>query len=67
MKNQREDWAEVAALIGGWSAAVICAVVFLYTTFQTKADQSVFKGDLIQRIDRIENKLDLLLDKLSKR
>lgn len=49
------------AWTGAGLTAGIIAVVFLYTTFQTKGEASNFKVDLDKRLERIEQKIDKLL------
>lgn len=47
------------------SASVVAAATlsaFAYTNFQTKENAKEFKDDIEKRLDRIENKLDKLLE-----
>ena len=50
-----------------WIAATIAAAItltgFVYANFQTKSEAVEQKGDLIQRLDRIEAKVDQLIQK----
>jgi len=47
------------------AALVACAALtsFAYQTFQTKDDSRHYEGFLIERLDRIENKLDAALER----
>lgn len=49
-----------------WFAAAIGATFgafnFLYGTFETKDNAQVHEGFVVKRLDRIENKVDILVD-----
>ena len=44
-------------------SASTTVTVWAYSTFSTKGESSAFKESVVQRLDRIENKLDRLLFK----
>lgn len=48
-----------------WLAAILVAgisvMIFLYSNFQTKLDASADRYDLEKRLERIEDKIDLLV------
>lgn len=47
--------------LGATIVAALTAMVFLYSTFQTKLEANDNKNDLERRLERIEGKIDLLL------
>ena len=51
------------AWIGATIVAAIIGTSFVYANFQTKADALEQKGDIVQRLDRIESKVDAILSK----
>lgn len=66
--------AEWIAWLGATVVATACALVFIYSTFQTQSQAQVSETNVARRIDqlevaqerrleRIENKLDLLLER----
>jgi hypothetical protein len=71
MKNNVETWI---AWIASTLVAGIVATVFIFNTFQTKAEArdmkqdlqsliSDLKNEIEKRLDRIEKKQDLILEK----
>lgn len=59
MKNPKlETWVS-------WLAATLVAALtlsaFAFTTFQTKDDAKESKADLVQRLDRMEHKIDNII------
>ncbi len=48
----------------GWIGATVVAALigcaYAFNTFQTKDDAKETKSDIVQRLDRIENKIDEL-------
>lgn len=41
--------------------AIASLVSFAYSTFETKDDSKEKKAEIVQRLDRMENKLDILV------
>lgn len=48
-------------LIGGLMATLITLTAYAFTTFQTKEESKETNLSVEKRLDRIENKLDILL------
>lgn len=44
--------------MGATVAAAMCLSAFAFTTFQTKDEAKDSKQDIVQRLERIEQKLD---------
>lgn len=44
--------------IGATVAAALIGCAYVYATFQTKDEAKENKSDIVQRLDRIENKVD---------
>lgn len=49
--------------IGATLMAAITMVGFIYTNFESKADYKDWKDDLEKRLERIERKVDTLLER----
>lgn len=46
--------------IGATTVAALIGCAYAFTTFQTKDEAKDSKSDIVQRLDRIENKVDEL-------
>ena len=65
----RRGWAvnpfgmsEWIAWVGATVAAAVSITVYAYNNFETKSQAVESKTDLVQRLDRIEGKVDRLLE-----
>lgn len=47
--------------IAGVAVTLVALTAYAYTTFETKEDAREKKGDIVQRLDRIETKLDQMI------
>ena len=52
--------------VGGIIATVITLTAFAFTTFQMKEDAEINKIGIEKRLDKIEDKIDLLIIRISK-
>lgn len=55
-------WQQVMTWFGSLAVAVALAVVFLFTTFQTSAEADRERSTVEQRLDRLETKIDRILE-----
>lgn len=46
-----------------WLGMFVGATAFAYQNFETKQDASERKADMIQRLDRLEGKVDQLIER----
>lgn len=56
MKNL--TWMQWVQWIGATGAAAASGIIFLFTTFDTKAGTKEFKDEIMRRLERIEDKID---------
>lgn len=56
MKNL--SWVQWVQWIGATLVATVSGMVFLFTTFDTKAGTKEFKDEIMRRLERIEDKID---------
>mgnify|MGYP001499077487 CR=1 FL=1 len=55
--------SEWVAWVGATVAAAVSITVFAFSNFETKERAVEVKSDLVQRLDRIEGKVDKILQK----
>jgi len=58
--------AVIIQLLGGIIATLVTLTAYSFTTFQTRAEHDVSIGGVNHRLDRIEDKIDRIYDKLTK-
>ena len=63
MDDRLFSTAQWVAWIGATLSAVLVASAFAFTTFATKEEAKESKADLTQRLSRIEDKLDQVLER----
>lgn len=60
--NLDREPVKVLSIAGGVLVAAVGAIAFLFLTFQTKADYHTLNAFVLERMGRIEAKIDLLIE-----
>lgn len=58
----RLNLAEILGLSGGLISAIVAVLVFVFMNFALKADVKEVKEDVASRLNRLETKIDRVLE-----